>query len=87
MTQTDQNQAKKTDNDKEVTALFVRSRPKSFIRAGITFNDAGFGVAVDALSKEQIKSIRDEKLLVVEERPMKLGELHIKPKPAEKGEG
>lgn len=56
--------AKKT---KEVPAIFVRSRGKHFYRAGIKFTEQGHGIALEALDEDQVKAIRDEPALLVED--------------------
>lgn len=52
----------------KATALFIRSVSKQgFRRAGFAFTPDGFGIAVDALTEEQIKALRDEPNLIVED--------------------
>lgn len=55
-----------------VEALFVKTIPgvKSFRRAGFSFNSAGYGIALDALTEEQITAIKGEKNLISEECEM-----------------
>ncbi|MDH5185170.1 MAG: HI1506-related protein [Gammaproteobacteria bacterium] len=54
---------------KEVDGVFVKCiRGKgSFRRAGFKFDETGFGIALDALSEEQLQALNDEPMLVVEE--------------------
>lgn len=52
---------------KEVPALFVRSLHEPYRRAGFAFSRAGIGIALSALSKEQIKALQEDPRLVVEE--------------------
>lgn len=60
-------QDKKTKS-KKIPALFIRSLSKTgFRRAGFAFNAEGSGIALDALSKEQIEQLRNEPALHVEE--------------------
>ncbi|MDH5184886.1 MAG: HI1506-related protein [Gammaproteobacteria bacterium] len=66
------NQQGKTEtkaNTKEVDGVFVKCiRGKgSFRRAGFKFDETGFGIALDALSEEQLQALNDEPMLVVEE--------------------
>lgn len=56
---------KKTD--KEIPAIFVRSVPKHFYRAGHKFTKEGHGIALDVLSKDELAAIRNEPNLVVED--------------------
>lgn len=52
----------------EIPALFVRAVPEQgFRRCGIGFTREGIGIALDALSEEQIAALRAEPNLVVEE--------------------
>ncbi|OOZ41663.1 hypothetical protein BOW53_03010 [Solemya pervernicosa gill symbiont] len=53
---------------KEIDALYIKTKPgvASFRRAGHKFDEQGHGIALDALNKEQIKQLKDEKNLIVE---------------------
>ena len=59
---------KATPKKKEIKAVFVKTKPgiKSFRRAGHAFNYEGHGIALDALSKEQLEQLEDEDNLIVE---------------------
>jgi len=59
--------ATKKEEPKEIPALFIRSKPKSFCRAGHKFTEHGHGIALDVLSEEQIEAITNEPELIVEE--------------------
>lgn len=49
-----------------VKAIFVRSFPETFRRAGFVFTREGHGIALDLLSKEQLAAIEAEPMLHVE---------------------
>jgi hypothetical protein len=52
---------------KEVDGIYVTPRRKrSFRRAGFEFPAEGMGIALDALTKEQLKAIENEPMLAVE---------------------
>ncbi|MDH5786404.1 MAG: HI1506-related protein [Chromatiales bacterium] len=52
---------------KEIEGIFVTPKRKhSFRRAGFEFPAEGMGIALDALSKEQLKAIEEEPMLSVE---------------------
>jgi hypothetical protein len=56
---------------KEVEALFVRTkRQASRRRAGFTFTAAPFGIALDALTDEQLAAIESDPMLHVERSTM-----------------
>jgi hypothetical protein len=56
---------------KEVEALFVRTkRQASRRRAGFTFTAAPFGIALDALTDEQLAAIDSDPMLHVERSTM-----------------
>lgn len=57
----------KKPEPKDVPALFVKSKPKTFCRAGHKFNEHGYGIALSALTKDQIQAIKAEPMLIVEE--------------------
>lgn len=46
--------------------IFVRSMPETFRRAGFTFTREGVGLALTALTQEQLKAIEEEPLLNVQ---------------------
>lgn len=48
-----------------VDVLWIRSVPESFRRCGFRFNREGFGIALDALTDEQIETLVNEPNLVV----------------------
>ncbi|WP_447588651.1 HI1506-related protein [Aquipseudomonas campi] len=48
-------------------AIYVRSLPETFRRAGHVFTREGHGLLLDDLSKEQLKAIREEPMLSVQE--------------------
>ena len=48
-----------------VEALWIRSVPESFRRCGFRFNREGYGIALDALTDEQIETLVNEPNLVV----------------------
>lgn len=54
---------------KEIKGLFVRTAPgvKAFRRAEYAFNEAGMGFAEGVLSDDQVKALKAEKRLIVEE--------------------
>lgn len=47
--------------------IFVRSRGEYFHRAGYKFTAAGFGIALDVLTEEQLAAVRNEPELIVED--------------------
>lgn len=47
--------------------IFVRSFPPTFRRAGFEFTAEGFGLLLKDLSEEQLKAIREEPMLSVQE--------------------
>lgn len=51
-----------------VEGIYVKTAPgvKTFRRAGMAFNEHGHGIALDALSKAQLKQLENESNLVVE---------------------
>jgi len=49
-----------------VEALWIRSVPESFRRCGFRFTREGFGIALDALTDEQIETLESDPNLVVE---------------------
>ncbi|MDO0944654.1 HI1506-related protein [Chromohalobacter israelensis] len=53
----------------EIPMLYVRTKKRfgSRRRAGFRFNREGFGIALDALSDEQVASLKADPTLVVEE--------------------
>lgn len=49
-------------------ALFIRSRSANgFRRCGFGFNRHGYGIALNALTEDQIKTLKNEPHLMVEE--------------------
>lgn len=54
------------DDLEEIEALFIRSVPESFRRAGYRFTREGHGIALDLLSDEQIEALVNDPNLVVE---------------------
>ena len=62
--------AAKPADGKEPTLLpgiYVRSIPEVFRRAGHVFTREGHGLLLDNLTEEQLKAIREEPLLAVQE--------------------
>ncbi|WP_126456726.1 hypothetical protein [Sulfuriflexus mobilis] len=57
-----------TKKESDIDGVWVKTKPgvKSFRRAGLAFNEVGYGIALDALTKEQLKALKDEKNLIVE---------------------
>lgn len=53
------------DNHGDVEILFVKSVPKTFRRCGFRFDRDGSGIAIDALTKEQIEILKNDPNLVV----------------------
>lgn len=50
-----------------IAALFVRSvRPEGFRRCGFRFTAEGVGIAMDALTDDQVRTLSEEPNLVVE---------------------
>lgn len=69
---TDSQSDNDNDNDnepEEIEGYYVRTAPgtKSFRRAGYAFNERGTGFAKGVLSEEQLKALKAEKRLIVEE--------------------
>lgn len=62
-------QAKAQGKQDEIPMLYVRTKKRfgSRRRAGFRFNREGFGIALDALSDEQVASLKADPTLVVEE--------------------
>lgn len=56
----------KAQTGEHIEGIWVRSVTPSFRRAGIGFNRAGFGIALTALTDEQLEAIENEPRLVVE---------------------
>jgi len=54
-------------NKKAVPGLFIKSRAESFWRCGFKFTREGYGIALDALTKEQVDILKKEPALFVEE--------------------
>jgi len=48
------------DTGKTIAAIFVRSAPPTFRRAGFEFNREGFGIALDALTEAQLRAIEGD---------------------------
>lgn len=57
---------KPTGTESTIKAIFVRSFPETFRRAGFVFTREGHGIALDLLSKEQLAAIEAEPMLHVE---------------------
>ncbi|MDN6856991.1 HI1506-related protein [Pseudomonas sp. CAN2814] len=53
-------------DQKTVDGIFVRSFPPTFRRAGFAFTSEGMGIALDAISAEQLQALQDEPMLSVE---------------------
>lgn len=53
-------------DQKTVEGIFVRSFPPTFRRAGFAFTSEGMGIALDAISAEQLQALQDEPMLSVE---------------------
>lgn len=55
-------------NQKETEGVYVKTvlGVKSFRRAGFEFNEQSMGFALDALSEEQLKALKEEPNLIVE---------------------
>lgn len=49
-----------------IKAIFVRSFPETFRRAGFVFTREGHGISLDLLTKEQLAAIEAEPMLHVE---------------------
>ncbi|WP_322521155.1 HI1506-related protein [Guyparkeria halophila] len=60
--------ASPTDQGEDVEAIWVRTVPgvRRFRRAGMAFNEAGTGVALEALTDEQLAALEAEPNLIVE---------------------
>ncbi len=53
---------------KKIPGLFIRSaRKEGFRRCGFEFNAEGFGIALSALTDDQVKMLRKEPMLVVQD--------------------
>ena len=52
---------------KEIPILFIKSKHEPYRRAGFGFSRAGVGIALSALTDEQIEVIKADPHLVVEE--------------------
>lgn len=70
----------KKKNDAQPTgpihALFIRSKSKAgFRRCGFEFNAEGYGIALDALTDEQIQILRAEPKLIVQDTEIDVAEL------------
>ena len=65
----------------ELPGVFVRTkrRFKSRRRAGFRFNREGMGIALEALSEEQIQQLRDDPALEVKDCPFPLDEATSEP--------
>lgn len=61
--------AKAQGKQDEIPMLYVRTKKRfgSRRRAGFRFNREGFGIALDALSDEQVAALKADPTLVVEE--------------------
>lgn len=64
----------------EIDCLFIKTLPgiKSFRRAGFAFNEQGYGIAIDALTKKQITALSNEDNLLVEECAIPANEIMVK---------
>ena len=51
----------------QVPALYIRSKHEPYRRAGFAHSRAGFGVALDALTEDQVALLKSDPHLVVEE--------------------
>lgn len=62
-----------------VKGVHVKTRPglKSFRRAGFGFNEQGSGIALSALSDEQLEALENETSLVVEPCSFEPGDDYI----------
>lgn len=58
--------AAQSREERDIEGLWIRSLPATFRRAGHQFNRRGHGIALDALTPEQIEALEDEPNLVVE---------------------
>jgi hypothetical protein len=59
-------QAKPKADSKPIDGIWVRTAGGSFRRAGFAFNQHGSGIALDALTDEQLAAIESEPRLIVE---------------------
>lgn len=53
-------------DDDDVDGVWIRSVPESFRRCGYRFTREGLGIALSALTDEQVQALQDEPNLVVE---------------------
>src|SRR5690606_14657396 len=53
-------------DESSIEGLWIRSLPATFRRAGHQFNRRGHGIALEALTPEQIEALENEPNLVVE---------------------
>lgn len=53
-------------DDGDVDGVWIRSVPESFRRCGYRFTREGLGIALSALTDEQVQALQDEPNLVVE---------------------
>ena len=59
--------AKASTDPNMLEGIYVRSLPDTFRRAGHTFTREGHGLLVKDLTEEQLKAIREEPMLSVQE--------------------
>lgn len=68
MAATRQNAASKEAESKEINGLFIKSKSnRGFRRCGFRFSPEGVGVELDALTEEQIKILKSDPQLIVED--------------------
>lgn len=70
-------------NTKEIPMLFIRSRHEPYRRAGFSFTRAGIGIALNAMTKAQLKSITEDPRLVIEEGSVPAEDIGDTPEQAE----
>lgn len=63
------NKSSKKEKGKKMPALFIRTVPgvEGFHRAGHHFTKEGVGIALELLSDAQVKALKEEPRLIVEE--------------------
>lgn len=54
-------------SDKQIPALFIKSKHEPYRRAGFEFSRAGIGIALAALTEAQVSLLKNDPHLVVEE--------------------
>ncbi|MCP8465196.1 hypothetical protein NK553_14685 [Pseudomonas sp. ZM23] len=66
VTQPDLESQDDKDLPSAIEGIYVRSFPPTFRRAGFAFTSEGMGIALSAITAEQLKAIQDEPMLSVE---------------------